>query len=535
MGSRVELFAAIRRDERVEGLSIRELAGRYRVHRRTVRQALVSVEPPARKTPVRRAPRLGPFLDVIDEMLRHDLSAPRKQRHTAKRVLDRLVAEHGAVGLSYSTVRDHVRKRRVVIAVEGVEPAREAAVEQLHLPGQEAEVDFGDVTVEIGGVRQVVQLFGLRLSASGKTVHRVFPSASQEAFLEGHIHAFEVLGGVPTVHVRYDNLTAAVSDVIFGRGRLRRESERWVMFRSHYGFDAFYCLPGIAGAHEKGGIEGEVGRFRRNHLVPVPQVASLDELNDLIAVWDADDDARRIGQRSSTVGEDFAAEAPLLAPLPDEGFDPGLPLSPLVNKSSMITVRQVQYSVPVRYIGRKVRVSLRAGHVVVFDGAVEVARHTRLITRGDRSLVLDHYLETLAFKPGSLPGSRALDQARTAGVFTNTHDAFWVAARRAHGDKDGTVELVEVLMLHRHLPAGHVIAGMAAALKVGATRAEVVALEARLAAAALTIPDGQVASLDDYRHPTRLALPPDQRPQPSLDAYDELLPTRRTTTKEKTA
>lgn len=499
---------------------------------------------------MRAAPRLGPYLGAVDEMLRQDLSAPRKQRHTAKRVWQRLVDEHDAQGLSYSTVRDHVRKRREAIALEGAEPAREASVEQLHAPGQEAEVDFGDATVEIDGVRQVVQVFGLRLSASGKAVHRAFPSASQEAFLEGHIYAFETLGGVPTRHVRYDNLTAAVSDVIFGRGRQRKESERWVVFRSHYGFDPFYCLPGVQGAHEKGGIEGDVGRFRRNHLVPVPQVGSLDELNDLFAVWDEADDGRRIGDRTSSVGEDFAAEAPLLAPLPDEGFDPGLALTPIVSKSSMITVRQAFYSVPVRFIGRKVRVSLRAGHVLVFDGGLEVARHPRIIARGGRSLILDHYLEALAFKPGALPGARALDQARRAGVFTATHDRFWDAARRARGDKDGTLELVEVLMLHRHMPGAHVLAGIERALSIGAARADVVALEARLAAAAITVDTHEASSQEATAGPApetglhpravacledhRTALPTDARALPDLGGYDDLLPSRRTT-KEKSA
>jgi hypothetical protein len=112
--SRVELFAAIRRDARVEGLSIRELAAKHRVHRRTVRRALASAIPRPRKIPSLTSPRLAPFRTVIEEMLRADLDAPKKQRHTARRILARLVDEHGAGDLSYSTVRDYVRKRRVV-------------------------------------------------------------------------------------------------------------------------------------------------------------------------------------------------------------------------------------------------------------------------------------------------------------------------------------------------------------------------------------------------------------------------------------
>lgn len=110
-------------------------------------------------------------------------------------------------------------------------------------------------------------LFTFRLSCSGRAVHAVFASQGQEAFLEGHVRAFETLGGIPHGQIRYDNLRSAVHRVLFGRNRI--ESQRWAAFRAHYGFTSFYCIPGQVGAHEKGGVEGDGGRFRRNHLVPV--------------------------------------------------------------------------------------------------------------------------------------------------------------------------------------------------------------------------------------------------------------------------
>jgi len=234
-------------------------------------------------------------------------------------------------------------------------------------------------------------------------------------------------------------------------GRDRTESDRWVLFRSHYGFDAFYCMPGIDGAHEKGGVEGEVGRFRRSHLVPVPEAGTLAELNTRIDLDDAADDGRRIEGRIRAVGQDFAVEAPLLAPLPEESFEAGLLLTPRVDRFGRITVRQCHYSVPVALIGSRVRVFLRASEVIVLDGRAEVARHARSVTRGSQTLVLDHYLEVLARKPGAMPGATALVQARKAGTFTAAHDAFWAAARRAHGDGAGTRALIEVLLLHRQL------------------------------------------------------------------------------------
>jgi hypothetical protein len=164
-------------------------------------------------------------------------------------------------------------------------------------------------------------------------------------------------------------------------------------------FAAFYCEPGIEGAHEKGGVEGQVGYFCRNYLVP--EVDSLGELNAL------------------------------LVPLPDEPFETGLLLTPRVDRYSQVTVRMNRYSVPVRLIGRQVRVVLRSSELVIYDGRREAARHERAARRGGEALVLDHYLEALMRKPGALAGSVPLDQARACGVFTGAHEALWSAARRA--------------------------------------------------------------------------------------------------------
>src|SRR2546428_12125375 len=204
--SRVELFGAIRRDARREALSVRGLADRYGVHRRTVRQALAVGVPPERKTPVRAAPRLDPAKVLIDAMLREDLDAPRKQRHTARRILARLVDEHAMTAITYSTVRDYVRTRRPQIWAEAGRSMEQAFVPQTHEPGAEAEVDFADLWVVLDGGETKVFLFTLRLAYSGRAGHRPFATQSQKAFLEGHIAALEALGGVPVVHIRYDNL-----------------------------------------------------------------------------------------------------------------------------------------------------------------------------------------------------------------------------------------------------------------------------------------------------------------------------------------
>jgi hypothetical protein len=276
----------------------------------------------------------------------------------------------------------------------------------------------------------------------------------------------------------------------------------------------------------------------------MPVVESLAELNERIKEWDARDLGRRVGTRIRTVGEDFEAEQPLLAPLPAERFDPGLVLHPRVDRSALITVRMAKYSVPARLIGRKVRVSLRASELVVFDGRTQVARHERVVERYGQSVHLDHYLEVLARKPGALPGSTALARARESGAFTSAHEAFWAESRKVNGDAAGTRELIDVLLLHRSLRASDVIAGIRAALSVGAVSADVVAVavEARMHAsgsvqgpsAAEQRPgpvERKVVSLTQRRLTDPAAviagLPKDTRPVPSVTAYDELLKRRK--------
>jgi hypothetical protein len=258
-----------------------------------------------------------------------------------------------------------------------------------------------------------------------------------------------------------------------------------------------------------------------------------------------------ISGRAEPVGAAFARERPLLAPLPVEGFDPGTVLHPRVDRSSMVTVRMVKYSVPAHLIGRRVRVSLRASQVVVFDARTVVAVHPRVAARTGHRLVLDHYLEVLRTKPGALPGSTALAQARAAGTFTPAHEAFWAEARKVNGDADGTRELIEVLLLHRSMNQRDVVAGIRAALTVGAVCADVVAVEARRHATTASnssseggasggrhlaahhvVREERVVSLTQRRLTDPAAviagLPPDTRPLPSVAAYDELLPRRRT-------
>ena len=504
MRSRVELFEQIRRDQRNDGLSIRELADRHQVHRRTVRQALAAALPPPRKEyPPRSRPAIEPWSAVIDGWLLEDQKVPRKQRHTARRVWQRLVAEHGAT-VSEVTVSRHVARRRLELGLVHVD----VAIPQTHLPGAEAEVDFGEFWAVIAGTPVKCWLFVMRLSHSGRAFHVAFGTQAQEAFLEGHVLAFQHFGGVPTL-VRYDNLKPAVTRVL--RGRDRVESERFVALRSHYGFDSFFCRPGITGAHEKGGVEGEIGRFRRRHLVPVPKVASLAGLNALISAADQIDEGRVITGRPRTVASSFALEVPALMPLPAEPFDPARLLEARVDNRARVSVRQCFYSVPARYAGRRLSVRLSARTVEVSDGAKVVARHERAVGKYVEVLTLDHYLEVLKTKPGGLPGATALAQAKARGAFTPSHQGYWDAARRARGDAAGTRALIEVLLAHRTMPAAALTTAMDRAIASGALDPQLVLIDARReqTPVAAVIPIGALARYD--------------RPAPTLTDYDQLL------------
>jgi transposase len=508
MGSRVELFEQIRRDRDREGLSIRALAARHGVHRRAVRQALASPVPPAKRSPSSRpAPKLGAYRALIDAWLEGDREAPRKQRHTAKRIHRRLVDEHGA-DVAQTTVRDYVRARKRALGWS----VGEVFVPQVHAPGIEAEVDWGEARVDLAGARTRVHLFFMRPSFSGAAFCQASLVETQQAFLELHVEAFEWFGGV-FERIRFDNLTSAVKQVLKGRRRL--ETDRFVALRSHYLFESQFTTPGIQGAHEKGGVEGEVGRFRRNHLVPVPAVADLAELNALLLAGCEADLGRRIVGRQVTVGEAWAQERPLLRALPAEPFDASEAAAPRVDAKSLVTVRQNRYSVPVAFAGLRVSARIGAGEITISHAGAEVARHERLHGRFGTSAQLDHYLELLARKPGGLERSLALAQERERGAWPEAFDELWAALADRYGRSEAARQMVDVLMLCREHGPDRVALAVRGALAAGAHDGRAVAVLARRAETAQAAP----APLGDLQ--PRLGA--HARPAPDLTDYDQLL------------
>lgn len=435
----MELFEEMRREYENGVGTVQGVARRFGVHRRLVREALGSAIPAERVAAARPRPRVEPVTAFIDAILATDQRAPRKQRHTAHRIYARIGAELPDCTIAESTVRRHVRERKAALGLL----RRETFVPQSYAWGSEAQVDWYEAEADLDGVRETLQVFAMRSMASGGAFHRAYRRATQQAFLEAHELGFAYVGGA-FHRLRYDNLGAAVKRVL--RGSRREETARFVAFRSHWRFESAFCTPGEG--HEKGGVENEVGRFRRNHWVPVPQAPDLAELNRQLLAACREDEERTVDGREQTVGAAMAIERAHLLALAAEPFDLDEVSFPTVTGLGWVKVKTNAYSVPLP-AGTAVQAKVAAATVEVWHGGRCVARHERCYGRHQEILDLEHYLDVLARKPGALAGSTPLAQWRTLGRWPASYDRLWAELVERHGRPEGTKEMIGLLQLGR--------------------------------------------------------------------------------------
>lgn len=502
--AKVELFEEIRREYEFGLGTIQGVARKLGVHRRMVREAIHNALPAQRKKTERPRTKMVPeIVDFIEAILEADRKAPRKQRHTARRIWERICQEVPSCVIAERTVRLHVEQRKQALGLA----RHEVFVPQSYSWGEEAQVDWYEAYADVGGERKKLQVFSIRSMASGAAYHRAYWRATQQAFLEAHQLAFHYFGGVFR-KLRYDNLASAVKKIL--RGYERELTARFIAFRSHWQFLSDFCTPGQG--HEKGGVEGEVGYFRRHYWVPVPVAGNLAELNAQLLEDCRSDQTRVIAGRSESVGAALLAEREHLLPVPTEDFDLAEISFPRVDPAGCAKAKMNFYSVP-KKPGTVVEARIHSSRVEFWHEGICMAQHERSYDRCQQILELDHYLEVLEQKPGALRGSKPLAQWREQGRWPASYDALWERMMTRQGRQGGTRSMVALLRLGREFGFTKLRACVEQALQLGCT--EVAAIHHLLMADELQ--HAAVESMDLG------ALAAYERPLPNLAEYNQLL------------
>jgi len=432
-------------------------------------------------------------------------SVTRVQPHErgVVRRFGRILTEKPHQTVAEATIREYVRERKRALGWS----TRTTCVPQSYEPGQEGQVDWYESWAELSGEPTLLQVFSMRSMASGAAFHRAYQRATQQAFLEAHEQAFSYFGGVFRV-LRYDNLKSAVKKIL--RGYRREETTRFIAFRSHWRFQSEFCTP--EEPHEKGGIEGEAGYFRRNHWVPLPKARDLDDLNEQLLAACRADERRQIAGHGELVGMAMAAERAHLLPLAAQGFDLAEISFPRVDGLGCVRVRTNLYSVPAA-AGRTIEVRLYPTYVEMRDEGRSIARHERCYQRNQQVLDLEHYLDVLERKPGALAGSKPLAAWRARGLWPGSYDRLLETLIDRHGKQSGTRQMIQVISLVRQHGHERVRAAVEEALKLGCSDAAAI----RHLAEAADLGHARSAIIEIG------GLQQFERPLPAITNYDGLL------------
>jgi len=453
----MELWSEIRRRIRTGEISMRQACSEYHLNFRTIRKIVRQPEPaPFRAPPLRPKPILGPFLAILQQIIDADRHAPPKQRHTARRIYERLRDEHGYPGCS-SIIRDAVRAYK--------QSQAEVFMPLLHPPG-EGQVDFGRAEVIVAGVRHKAALFVLTLPHSNARFGCLFPRECTETFHEGHVRAFAFFGGVPT-RLSYDNSKIAVVKLIGPHER--KLTRAFLRLQSYFAFTAHFCR--LRQAHEKGHVENGVGYVRRNFLVPVPEGDAWDDLNEQLAAACRREFERTGAGRQRTTAELLAADRAAFLPLPAESFEARRVEPVVINSLSLGRFDGNDYSVPTAFAYQSLTAIGTIDRVRFQRRGTMVAEHTRCWDKGQVTFEPLHYLSLLERKPG------ALDYARPLAGWP-LPEVFPALRQRLEGadPKGGTRQYIRVLRLLETYDLAAVTAAVERALALAVSDADAVRL-----------------------------------------------------------
>ena len=445
----VELYSRVRRACHVGGMSERAAAGHFGIDRKTVSKILKHSVPPGYRRehpPVR--PKLDPFIPIINQILEEDKSRIKKQRHTARRIYERLRDEHGFTG-GITIVTDYVRERR--------RRTREVFVPLSHAPGH-AQVDFGEALGEIGGVVRKLHYFAMALPHSDAFFIKAYPAETTEAFCDGHVAGFAFFGGVPLSGL-YDNTTIAVARIL-GDGK-RQRTRTFAELQSHYLFEDRFGRPGKG--NDKGNVEGTIGYGRRNFLVPMPRFDSFDDLNVRLEEQCLKRQDEVLRGHSETIGERLMRDLDALMALPPVPYDACGKVSTRATSISMVRYRNNDYSVPVACAHHEVQVRGYVHEVVIGCGAEVIARHQRSYEKADMVFDPMHFLPLLEQKVGALDQAAPLQGWDLPGEFATLHRLL-----EARMGKKGKREYVQVLRLLESFGMAHVHGAIKQSLELGA-------------------------------------------------------------------
>lgn len=422
---KVDQYQLIRELYAVEGLSQREIARRLGISRNTVRKYCTGENLPFEKGTRNRQPSV--ITPEVEEFVQQCFQQDEedealKQKHTAKRIYDRLVEECNFTG-GESTIRQYVRELKGKTA--------EAFVPLVFDPGEAIQIDWGQAIIYLRGTRTKIRLFCARLCYSAMPFVIAFPNERLESLLEGHIETFKFFGGVAHRNI-YDNMRTIVTD---GWGKhVGKEQKDFVHLKAHYSFKSTFCNPGRG--NEKGLVEGLVGWARRNILVPVPRVDSFEELNQLLRERCLAYLGHKIQGRSKTIAEYFEIESQRLTPLPLRHMEPISQTVAKCNAFATVRFETNRYSIPVEYVGKDVTIKASVFEIALWYRNNLIATHPRLYERDAIHYQLEHYLPLLEKKPRSVWNAQPVKTA-------NLPQSFWDFASKLNSD----YEVVKLLKL----------------------------------------------------------------------------------------